>query len=321
MPFLGKLASSLLQARTVQAKGSRRAAQVMTRIRVGPRTVVTLPIESVVCGAAGCTSGWMKPWKSRQRPVFENDWGCSARCLRAIVSAAVQRETGDSTVDAAEEPHRHRVPLGLVLLAQGWITHPQLQAALAAQRSSGEGRIGEWLTRNCGLPEERIARGLGVQWNCPVLSLQGFSPRTMALVMPKRFVAEFGLVPVRTAGSSILYVAFQDRLKTGAALSIEQMCGLKVESGLLTATQLDSARARLLAADSVPVRIRQVTDADALESSLVKLLEQKQPVGARLVRMQNYYWMRMWMEEDAMPGRGELQGTMEDTEDHIFVTD
>ncbi len=30
--------------------------------------------------------------------------------------------------------HRHRVPIGLVLLAQGWITHDQLKHALEAQR-------------------------------------------------------------------------------------------------------------------------------------------------------------------------------------------
>ncbi len=320
MPFLGKFAMSLLPARTALAKSSRQAALGLERIRFGSGGIAALPaaVQGTMCGAPGCTSGWMKPWRNRQRPVFEDNWGCSSRCLHAMVSGAVQREMGESGSGHAEEPHRHRVPLGLVLLAQGWITHPQLQAALAAQRSSGEGRIGEWLTRTSGLPEERIARGLGVQWNCPVLSLQGFSPRSMALVMPKRFVAEFGLTPVRAAGSTILYVAFQERLKAAAALGLEQMCGLKVESGLLTATQMDSARTRLLGADSVPVRMRQVADADGLTNSLVKLLEHKQPVGARLVRIHQYCWVRIWLEEAAMPGPGELQATMEDTEDHVF---
>ena len=246
--------------------------------------------------------------------MFEEDWGCSARCLHTMVHAAVQREMGNGMANVTEEPHRHRVPLGLVLLAQGWITHPQLQAALAAQRASGEGRIGDWLIRHFGLPEERIARGLGVQWNCPVLSLQGFSsPRAMALVMPKRFVAEFGLIPVRSAGSTILYVAFQDRLMAAAAFALEQMCGLKVESGLLPTTQMDSARVRLLAADSVSVRMRQVHDTDGLTAALVKLLEVKRPVASRLVRVHQYYWMRTWMEETAIPAPGRLQATAEDT--------
>ena len=57
---------------------------------------------------------------------------------------------------ASASPHRHRVPLGLLMLAQGWITHPQLQKALAAQRESGTGRIGEWLMSECGVEAEQI---------------------------------------------------------------------------------------------------------------------------------------------------------------------
>jgi hypothetical protein len=272
-----------------------------------------------MCGAPGCTSGWMKPWKNRTRPMFEDEWACGTRCIESLVAAAVRREVGDPQGIEDEVPHQHRVPLGLVLLAQGWITHPQLQHALAAQRASGQGRIGEWLTTSCGLPEERIARGLGVQWNCPVLNLEGFSPRTMALVMPKRFIAEFGLVPVRVAAESILYLAFQERIKAAAALSLEQMCGLRVESGLLTSSMLEAARRKLLEAPSIPCRIRLVSDADALTTGIVKSLEQRQPVASRLVRMHQYFWLRLWMEEAALPVNGRMPVGTEDMEDHIFV--
>jgi hypothetical protein len=252
--------------------------------------------------------------------VFEDDWACSGGCLETLVRAAIRREIGDATeLPVYREAHRHRVPLGLVLLAQGWITHPQLQAALASQRATGEGRVGDWLVEHCGLPEERVTRGLGVQWSCPVLSMDGFSPRAMALVMPKRFISEFGMVPVRVAGSSLLYVAFQERLNAAVALSLEQMCGLKVESGLLTTTQLEAARASILSEEAVPVRIQLVPDADALSASIVKLVRQGQPVASRLVRVQQYYWLRIWLEEDALPGRDGISSSAQDTEDHIFM--
>jgi hypothetical protein len=329
MPILEKLTSSFLQLRSDQADASRVAAQPLERKEgtgVFPFEMEHLVVAKEttagrLCGAQGCTSGWMKPWKSRRRPVFEQEWGCSTRCLTEMVSAAVLREMGEGIETLAEEPHRHRVPLGLVLLAQGWITQPQLQSALAAQRANGEGRIGDWLAKGCGLPEDRIARGLGVQWNCPVLSLQGFSPRQMALAMPKRFLAEFGLVPVRVAASTILYMAFQEKLKPSVALGIEQMCRLKVESGLLTETQLESARTRLMAADSVPVRIRSMGDADEMTRAIVKLLEHRQPVMTRFVRVEQYYWLRLWMEDAAVPPPGGLQITTEDTEDHVFLMD
>jgi hypothetical protein len=329
VPILGKLANTRIPARRVLESSARLATRAVqgdpliglmdedgTTLSLSVRTQGNAQLERV-CGAAGCTSAWMKPWKTRRRPVFEDAWACSNRCLQTMVESAVRREAIDSP--APEVPHRHRVPLGLVLLAQGWITHPQLQSALAAQRHSGQGRIGEWLTQKCGLPEDRIARGLGVQWNCPVLSLEGFSPRAMALVMPKRFVAEFGLVPLRVAGSSILYTAFQERLNASAALSLEQMCGLKVECGLLTTTQLESASARVLAAESVPVRIRQVEDTDTLTATIVKLLEQKQPVSSRLVRIEQYYWLRLWMEDVPTLGRATIPGSIRDMEDHVFL--
>ena len=137
------------------------------------------------CSNPACSSGWTKPWRSRRRPIFEGQWGCSRRCVMALVRAAVKRETGDRHAVQDAEPHRHRVPLGLVMLAQGWITNPQLQAALKSQRASGKGRIGDWLVSECGLEAEQVTRGLSVQWSCPVLSLDGFVPQEMALVMPR----------------------------------------------------------------------------------------------------------------------------------------
>jgi hypothetical protein len=236
-----------------------------------------------------------------------------------MVRAAVRREVGDGGAASADLPHRHRVPLGLVLLAQGWITHPQLQQALDAQRASGQGRIGEWLVQSCGLPEEQIARGLGVQWSCPVLAMDGFSPAAMALVMPKRFIAEFGLVPLRVAGSSILYLAFKDKLNAAAALGAQQMTGLKVESGLLPETQFEKVRASALAADGVPAGVALVTDADDLTAKIVATLERRQPVAARLVRVHHYCWLRLWFETGAMSGVGQIPPSAEDVEDQLYL--
>ncbi len=35
-----------------------------------------------------------------------------------------------------------------------------------------------------------------MQWGCPVLTTEGFSPELMALVMPKVFVEKLGLLPL-----------------------------------------------------------------------------------------------------------------------------
>ncbi len=72
----------------------------------------------------------------------------------------------------AEESHRHRIPLGLAMLEQGWITRAQLRGALEAQKAAGGGRLGQWLVRQQGVSEQLVTRALGLQWSCPVLGME-----------------------------------------------------------------------------------------------------------------------------------------------------
>jgi hypothetical protein len=328
MPFLEKIAVGLGAVRIQQAVGARDAAKYGEDVfrpsedagRAMPTRLTGVGIDdesSRVCGADGCSS-WLMPWKNRRRPIFEEEWGCSNKCMLKMVRASVRRELTEGGSIEESRPHRHRVPLGLVLLAQGWITHPQLQAALESQRVKGEGRIGDWLVQG-GLDEDRVTRGLGVQWNCPVLSADGFAPARMGMVMPKRFVSEFGMLPLRIAGSSILYVAFEDRMDAGGAMGLEQMTGLKVESGLLSRSQFVDVRARLLEADGIPVTMDVAPDADALAEKVAKLVELAQPLASRLVRIHQYYWLRIWLESGAMSGLGNLPSSPEDVQDYLFT--
>lgn len=271
-----------------------------------------------LCGNLDCSSGWTMPWRSRRRPIFEGHWGCSGRCVLTMVREALRRETGDGMV-AATSLHRHRVPLGLLMLAQGWITHPQLQRALEAQRQNGAGRIGEWLISECGLDADLVTRGLSLQWSCPVLSAEGFSPEAMALVMPALFVERFGWMPLRIAGGRILYLAFEDYLDASASLAIEQMTGLKVESGVLNEAHLRSARSRLLQCDSVEAKLEAVSDVDTLAGRITGILEQKQPVASRIVRLHHYYWMRLWLENGTTGKLGKLPVSGEDMFDYVFT--
>jgi hypothetical protein len=276
-------------------------------------------LQRRLCGNAECMGGWTMPWRNRRRPIFEAQWGCSGRCVLALVRSAVRRELGDGG-GLSPTPHRHRVPLGLLMLAQGWITHPQLQKALAAQRESGTGRIGEWLVSECGLEAEQIVRGLSMQWGCPVLTTEGFSPEAMALVVPKVFVEKFGLLPLRVAGSRILYLGFADQLNASAAFVTEQMTELKVESGVVDGASFEAARSRLLACDGVEMKLEAAADEDAMAGRITAILEQKQPIASRLIRLHQFYWLRMWLEGGALgKAAGNLPATSDDVKDHVFT--
>jgi len=193
-----------------------------------------------------------------------------------MIQAAIAREgaPGRTKVDAA--PHRHRVPLGLILLAQGWITHPQLQHALEAQRAQHGGKIGDLLVAECGLEEERVTRGLSVQWNCPVLTTDGFSPQSMAMMLPRFFIKDYGMLPLRVAGNRILYLGFRDRLDASLTFATERMSGLRIESGVVAEAEFEAARRRLLECEFPETYGKAVSDGDALAERIAAILEQRQ---------------------------------------------
>lgn len=268
------------------------------------------------CGSPECAGGWTAPWRSRRRPIFEGRWGCGGRCVLAMVRAALRREAREGT--AADGPHRHRVPLGLLMLAQGWITREQLRRALDAQREHGSGRIGDWLIAECGVSGEHVTRGLSMQWSCPVLTTEGFSPEEMARAMPSVFVEEFGLLPLRVAGSRILYLGFEDQMDASVALAVEQMSELRTVSGLVREAQFRTAQSRLLECEGIDLRSESSPDIDTLAGRITALLEQKQPVASRLVRVHGYFWLRMWLEPAALRGAGALPASGEDMMDYVF---
>jgi hypothetical protein len=214
--------------------------------------------------------------------------------------------------------HRHRVPLGLVLLSQGWVTHPQLQHALAVQKRAGKGRIGSWLIAECGVKEEHIKRGLGMQWNCPVLSVEGFDPEPMALLAPRVLIERLGMLPLRVVKDR-MYLAFEDRLDASAALAMQRMSGIKVESGLADGLELKWARQRLFHSEFIDARFDQVGNIDSLTRRMALALVKLQPRAAQLVRVHQFYWLRMWLETGSMSTRdGGVPTKREDVVDRVY---
>jgi hypothetical protein len=271
------------------------------------------------CGNALCGRGWLAVLKDRRRPVFEGKWGCCARCVSILVGAAIQREMGEDGAAREDGVHRHRVPLGLLLLSQGWITQPQLRKALDAQKSCGSGRIGHWLAAECGLSRELITRGLSMQWGCPALTMEGFDAQAMALAVPKILVEALGVVPVRVAAGRMLYLAFADRLDEAAAFAIERMSGLKVQSGLVDGSEWTAARNRLRGCEFVNSTLEHVEDGKALARRMACDITGVQPRASRLVRVHDFYWLRMWLETGAMSrAQGGIPTSAEDVVDRIY---
>jgi len=249
------------------------------------------------CANPACDSGWLHLLRSRTAPVFEGGWSCSAACTRARVQAAARRELAGRVT--APEAHRHRIPLGLTMLEQGWITAPQLRAALEAQRAAGGGRLGHWLVRQQGVSEKLVTRALGLQWSCPVLPLEFHDAEALTAVLPRLFVDAFGALPLRVAAGQLLYLGFEDRLDAVLALAIERMTGLRVESGLVQGSEFGPAHLRMLGARFPPVTLIEASMEQAMVHALARAIEKSRPVESRLVRVHDCLWLRMFLRPES----------------------
>lgn len=259
----------------------------------------------------------MKLWRSRQSPVLEGNWACSAACMQEIVRAAILREAGELSSHSSQKvAHQHRVPMGLVLLSRGIITQEQLRKSLEAQKKAGTGRLGEWLIRQNAADEEQVTRALSAQWNCPVLTGAPHDPALMASAFPRLLIDSVGAVPLRLAGRELLYVAFEDKIDRCLVLAVEQMLGLKVEAGVLRESDFRHVQQDALRAAFPKTRLLEAANMRGLVHAITSMIEERKAVRSQIVRVHDYYWLRIWRNPPVTGDRRVLPA-VEDVEDLV----
>lgn len=273
--------------------GKRWTAAEVQETSLGERSAALFP----ACANPACASSWLQVWRNRKTPVIEGGWVCSPACTAARIAELLHRERNGHTETMVM--HRHRIPIGLVLLAEGWITHDQLRRALEAQRAGAEGRIGTWLMKNCGLEEHRVTQALSIQWNCPIFWHKREQLDGAVSMVPRLFLDTFGFFPVRLSNAGILYIAFEDRIDHSLTLALERMTGLKVEAGLMSSSEFQLAHERLLTAKFPRARLIEAASVEAMVNALTRLVEKEKPAEVRIVRVHGFYWFRLWKHSGA----------------------
>jgi hypothetical protein len=244
------------------------------------------------CSNPDCSTGWMHLLRRRTVPIFEDGWTCSQGCTQRRVEQALRRELEGRSQET--RLYRHRIPLGLVMLEQQWIDAGQLRRAIEAQRRAGEGRIGGWLVQQEGVSEQLVARALGLQWSCPVVSLPFHDGVAMAPALPRLFVDAFGALPLRKASERLLYLGFEDRPDPVVAFAMERMLDMRVEAVLVPDSEFRQAHTRILSVPFPRVELLEVSSEAQLGRALSRVIEKVKPVQARLVRLHDFLWLRMW---------------------------
>jgi hypothetical protein len=214
---------------------------------------------------------------------------CSPECTRARLRTAVRREVHGWAQNV--EPYRHRIPLGLLMLEQGWITSQQLRKAIQAQRHAGKLRLGEWFVKQDVCTEALVSRALGLQWGCPVLSLGGLT--TSHDLMPRLFVEAFGALPLKDASGRVAYLGFEQSVDTALAFSVERMAGKRVDSGIVQSSAHFEGMGRIRIETFPEAQVAEAASECAAAHLLAKSIERAQPADSRLVRVHDWLWLRM----------------------------
>lgn len=284
------LIDAIRRAMEREAPGSRTVSRTVSPASEPGAGIKRGWLES--CANPDCRTGWMQLWRSRTTPIFEGGWSCSPGCTEARVREAVRRESRGHAESL--RPHRHRIPLGLLMLEKGWITAEQLKSALSSQRQHNAGKIGSWLVRQGGVSEELVTRAVALQWSCPMLPVGTHSPAGLTPLMPRLFVDAFGALPLRRSAGRLLYLGFESRPDPVLALAVERMTGFKVECGVVADSEFGSAHERALRAKYSPVELVEALSPEAMVRVLTRAIEKAKPVDAKLVRVHDLLWLRLF---------------------------
>jgi hypothetical protein len=158
-----------------------------------------------------------------------DQWFCSPRCLEESLHDLL---LGYFFEERRPAPIRTAMPMGLMMLARGIISDPQLRDAIAMQRSSGE-KIGACLQRMGCVTYDDIASAIATQWACPVFPAESVQSGCSMLV-PLSLIERYRMFPVHLVGQGRrLFVGFCDKVNHTALIGIQHMLGCDTEACII----------------------------------------------------------------------------------------
>ena len=245
------------------------------------------------CGRIHSRNLWRRLRRKAPAVRMQGAWYCRTECLERALAVLIERTHPVSGRNAGAA---HRIPLGLLLLSRQQLTAEQLRTALDLQRSTGKGKIGEWL-QNLGFATERqITAALARQWACPVLRTgpEGLGLRRLTMI-PALLLESFQMIPVELAESTgTLLIAFSEHIDHTMLYAVEQMLGYRTEACFVCPSTLQQGLQALAqsrgAGDVMFDRMEDAGECARIVGSYTAKL------GAEEVRMAkcgNHIWIRL----------------------------
>jgi len=246
------------------------------------------------CALASCTRPHSLWHRLRHRPsgtLLQGAYYCQPQCLETALIGQLSRLR--VTAPSLQPPNR--IPLGLLMVARGKLTHIEVRAALEAQRRARYGKIGEWIEKLGFATEQEVTTALALQWGCPVAS--SFDPSTIQSPgsIPLSILEAFQMVPLNyAAATNTLCLAFGERVDHAALYAIEKILDCRTQPCVAgrksIARQLDSMRQLPRPWEVEFGPMNDLAEMARIASSYTARLS---PEQVRLSRVGRFIWLRL----------------------------
>ena len=253
---------------------------------------------------AGCTSpscsAPKKNWRRLRRHtgmLLDGKFYCRSQCIELALVAQFARLLAIHQ----PTPPPNRIPLGLLMVARGKLTHVEVRAALDAQLRMGGGKIGDWFEKLGFATEHDVTAALALQWGCPVVSSFELTAVDSPGSIPLSILESFQMLPVNyAAATGTLYLAFGERVDHAALYAIERTLNCRTQPCVARrksiARQLESMR-YASHPDDVEFVTRDLSEIVRITSSYISRLS---PEEMRVSRVGKFIWLRLKTRSSAM---------------------
>ncbi|MGA9643600.1 MAG: hypothetical protein WBQ72_19540 [Terriglobales bacterium] len=246
--------------------------------------------ECALLSCAGPKTIWERLRRRHTGTFLHGKFYCQPRCLETELVGQISRLRAMS---APVQP-ANRIPLGLLMVARGKLTHIEVRAALEAQRRARYGKIGEWFEKLGFATEQDVTAALALQWGCPVVSSMDLAAVTSHGSIPLPILEAFHMLPINYAATTnTLYVAFGERVDHAALYAIERILDCRTQACVAPrasiACELETMR-QASRPDDVEFVTRDLSEMSRITSSYVSRLS---PEEVCLSRIGGFIWLRL----------------------------
>lgn len=252
--------------------------------------------KSPSCALISCVSRrpfWKRVFRPRSGALLHGQFYCSSECLETALMSQISHLRA---ITPSVQP-ANRIPLGLLMVARGKLTHLEVRAALEAQRRARHGTIGDWIEKLGFASEREVTAALALQWGCPVASSFDFSADNSHGHIPLAILEAFRMVPFSYfASTNTLNLAFGARVDHAALYAIEKILECRtqpcVSSPRSVTRQLERLR-QIPHPNDVEFFTRDFSEMARITSSYIARVI---PDEVRLSRVGRFIWLRLKRE-------------------------